>query len=315
MTSDPNTFPSQPDPNNQLAPSVAYDASAKRTYVVFADDSPGNLDIQLRTMDVNFSAEQATPTGVNGPNGAGETGTQNNPSIALGPGNKALVVWQDAQANGIVGRTFAYPSSYGPQVTLASGGGANPRVAALTNGWVVTWQDGSGIEMVTVDATVKPQGQPANVSSGLTGTQAHPSVATLADNSFAIAWANDTNIAVQRYTSGTAVAGDSMNAVNTGMDSPQTSPVIGGGNGFYVVAWIDSGTGDVRARLLDKTNGYDFNNVTGQNDDFKVSLVDGHSRSNPAVAIGGSGPGYIAIAWEDDSMGGGVFARRFPLPP
>jgi hypothetical protein len=156
------------------------------------------------------------------------------------------------------------------------------------------------------------------------GTQDHPTVAVIGggDDSFAIAWSDhggsNANVVVQRFDgSGNAVAGDSMNTVNTTTGSDQTSPSIGASStgAFYAVAWIDGSSGHVRARLIDEASGYDFNNVTGQNDDFQVSLADGHMRSNPAVAAGGSGP-YLAIGWEDDtSSGAGTYVRRFPLPP
>ena len=58
-----------------------------------------------------------------------------------------------------------------------------------------------------------------------------------------------------------------------------------------------------------------FNAVTGQNDEFPVSLAQGHTRAAPAVAIGGSGT-FIAFAWQDESNAApGIYGRRFPLPP
>lgn len=325
------TFPSAPDPGNQQYPSAAADAAG--TYVVFGDDlcgasTSGSFDVCLRVLDPNLS--DVGTLVVNGSGGAGEPGVQTHPAIALGTGETAYVVWQSAPQVGpgqIVGRTVNVSTmALGSQVVLSTGtSNALPTVAALPGGWVVAWQSDTGVVVTTVDATGKPMGSPTTVSTGHTGVQDHPSVASIGggDGRYAVAWAdhgqNGADIVVQRFdASGHPVPGDSTTPINDLVTAgDQVTPGVAGSasGGFFAVDWIDVPSGAVRARLLDGSSGYDFNNVTGQNDEFPVSLAPGHTRAAPVVAIGGSGP-FIAFAWQDQTPGApGIYGRRFPLPP
>ncbi|HTQ46027.1 MAG TPA: hypothetical protein VMI75_24900 [Polyangiaceae bacterium] len=325
------TFPSAPDPGNQQYPAAAADSAG--TYVVFGDDlcgssSSASFDVCLRVLDPNLS--DVGTLVVNGSGGAGESGVQTHPAIALGTGETAYVAWQSAPQVGpgqIVGRTVNLSTmSLGAQVVLSTGASnALPSVAALPSGWVVAWQSDAGVLVATVDATGKPAGSPATVSAGHNGVQDHATVASIGggDGRYAVAWAdhgqNGADVVVQRFdASGHAVPGDSTTPINNLVASgDQITPAIAGSadSAFFAVAWLDAPSGTVRARLLDGSSGFDFNNVTGQNDEFPVSLAPGHTRAAPVVAIGGSGP-YIAFAWQDQTSGApGIYGRRFPLPP
>ncbi|HEX8793925.1 MAG TPA: hypothetical protein VF765_23445 [Polyangiaceae bacterium] len=325
------TFPSAPDPGNQQYPSAAGDAAG--TYVVFGDDlcgssTSGTFDVCLRVLDPNLS--DVGTIVVNGSGGAGEPGVQTHPGIALGTGETAYVVWQSASQVGpgqIVGRTVNLSTmALGPQVVLSTGtSNALPSVAALPSGWVVAWQSDAGILLSSVDGSGKPAGTATTVSTGHTGTQDHASIASIGggDGRYAVAWADHgqsgADIVVQRFdASGHAAAGDSTTPINDLVTAgDQITPAIAGSaaGGFFAVAWIDVPSGSVRGRLLDGSSGFDFNNVTGQNDEFAVSLAQGHTRAAPVVVIGGSGP-YIAFAWQDQTPGApGIYGRRFPPPP
>jgi hypothetical protein len=284
----------------------------------------------LRVLDPNLS--DVGTLVVNGSGGAGESGVQTRPAIALGTGETAYVAWQSAPQVGpgqIVGRTVNLSTmALGAQVVLSTGASnALPSVAALPGGWVVAWQSDAGVLVATVDATGNPAGSPSTVtvSAAHNGVQDHPAVASIGggDGRYAVAWAdhgqNGADIVVQRFdASGHAVPGDSTTPINALVASgDQVTPTIAGSatGAFFAVAWIDTPSGAVRARLLDGSSGFDFNNVTGQNDEFPVSLADGHTRAAPVVAVGGSGP-YIAFAWQDQTSGApGIYGRRFPLPP
>jgi len=325
------TFPSAPDPGNQQYPAAAADSAG--TYVVFGDDlcgssSSASFDVCLRVLDPNLS--DVGTLVVNGSGGAGESGVQTHPAIALGTGETAYVAWQSAPQVGpgqIVGRTVNLSTmSLGAQVVLSTGASnALPSVAALPSGWVVAWQSDAGVLVATVDATGNPTGSPTTVSAGHNGVQDHATVASIGggDGRYAVAWAdhgqNGADVVVQRFdASGHAVPGDSTTPINNLVASgDQITPAIAGSadSAFFAVAWLDAPSGAVRARLLDGSSGFDFNNVTGQNDEFPVSLAQGHTRAAPVVAIGGSGP-YIAFAWQDQASGApGIYGRRFPLPP
>ena len=330
LTSTPYTssFPSVPDTNDQAFPALAFATDALRTFAAFADDSAGSFDIALRTLDASFSAEQAYPIVING--SGGEPGVQTRPAIALGAGDVAYVVWQSAPQVGpgqIVGRTYDLAHQQLGSQTVLSSGSSNqtPAVASSTSGWIVAWQSGSDIVMIRVGPDGTPTGAPTVVSAGHTGLQDHPGIASIGagDDRFAIAWAdhgqNGADIVVQRFdASGNPLAGDSSTPINDLVtDGDQVTPSIAGSasGAFFAVAWIDAPSQDVRARLFDATAGFDFNNVTGQNDEFPVSLSTSPARANPVAAVGGSGP-FIAFAWEDQNpTSPGIYARRFPLPP
>jgi hypothetical protein len=330
LTSTPysSPFPSAPDTNDQALPAVASATDTTRTFVVFADDSAGSFDIALRTLDASFSAEQTYPVLVNG--SGGEPGVQTRPAIALGAADVAYVVWQSAPQSGpgqIVGRTYDVAhQQLGTQVVLSTGtSNETPTVAAVSSGWVVAWQSASDIAMVRVGPGGQPSGASSVISAGHTGLQDHPSVASIGggDDRFAVAWAdhgqNGADIVVQRFdATGTPVADDSATPINDLVaDGDQVTPSVAGGSSgaFFAVAWIDTPSQNVRARLLDASAGFDFNNVTGQNDEFQVSLSTSPARANPVATVGGSGP-FVAFAWEDQNPASpGVYARRFPLPP
>jgi len=325
------TFPSAPDPGNQQYPSAAADSAG--TYVVFGDDlcgssSSASFDVCLRVLDANLS--DVGTLVVNGSGGAGEPGVQTHPAIALGTGETAYIAWQSAPQVGpgqIVGRTVNLSTmALGAQVVLSTGASnALPSVAALPSGWVVAWQSDAGVLVATVDTTGNPAGSPTTVSAGHNGVQDHPAVASIGggDGRYAVAWAdhgqNGADVVVQRFdASGHAVPGDSTTPINNLVaGGDQVTPTIAGSatGAFFAVAWVDASSGDVRARLLDGSSGFDFNNVTGQDGEFPVSLAQGHTRAAPVVAIGGSGP-YIAFAWQDEASGApGIYGRRFPPPP
>jgi hypothetical protein len=323
-----SAFPSQPDPNDQELPAAVFAADTQTYAVVFADDSAGNFDIDLRTLDASYTAGQSSPVVVNG--GGGEPGVQTAPAVALGTGDVLYVVWQSASQIGpgqIVGRTYTLATgALGAQSVLSTGSSnQGATVAALPSGWVVAWESGTDIAMVTVGADGTPAGAATVVSAGHTGTQDHPSVASIGggDTRFAIAWAdhgqNGADIVVQRFDAkGTPLPGDSTTPVNdlvAGGD--QITPTIAGSSAgaFYAVGWLDAASGQIRARLLDASAGFDFNNVTGADTEFQVSLASGRTRANPVVAVGGSGP-YVAFAWSDSTASPpGIYARRFPTPP
>ena len=330
-----DSFPPQREGNDQLSPAAA--VVGNKYYVVFQDDSTGTLAIHLRTMDVaNPSVgdqPQNQPLCINGPNPAGcanEPGIQTQPAIAAGPNGLVFIAWQDGATIGpgaIKGRTFNLASStYGATVELSSGT-SNQRVqlAGTPSGWVAVWQSGSDVKLRALGTDGTPSGSEQTVNDGSHhGVQDHPSVASIDGGRFAVAWADrgapgGTDIFVQRFgVDGAPVAGDQSARVNDVIgDGEQTTPAIASSTaagGMFAVAWLDESTNHVRAHLLGGSGGFLFNNVDGQAHEFQASIIDGHARGNPAVAIGGSGP-FIAIGWEDhDASKPGIFARRFPTP-
>ena len=280
---------------NQFAPSVAY--SNSEYFVVFQDDdttpTTNSLDIHLRSMQSStLVADQAPgmPKGINGQEGDGEPGVQNNPCVATGPQGNLYVVWQDSSGEmmaggpgAITGRIISPLLSLGTTQYVVSGGtagtgtGANPIVAGTSTGWVVVWtQQDLGAQqdiwMSIIDATGAPS-PPIQVNQAphLNGIQDHPWVAASPSTTFfAVVWADHgaqsgaaTEIAFQRFdVNQQPIAGDQaagsqgvyLNSSNAG--DQQVSPVIAetdANNGLYVAAWYDQTNSQIRARYLSTT--------------------------------------------------------------
>jgi len=313
------TFPPAPSPRQQSLPQAAF--SKGKYYVVFQDDdTPGSngIDIHLRSMDAALVAEQGpAPLGINGVNGAGEAAIQGAPAIAAGPRDRLFIAWEDSGQGRIAGRTLTPPSTLGNQNSLSSDTGTRGvSVAATATGWVAVWQSGTAVKLRAVNEDGVPQGAEQTVNEAGATTE-RPRIASLADGRFAVAWSASGQIFVQRFDAkGAKIAGDQLAPVSAGAGGQTTPSIAGttGAGGSYVVAWLDTATSHVRARMLGGSGGYLFNNVNGQSTEFQASRVEDRTRANPVVVSGGSGP-FVAIGWEDrTSPGAGIVVRRFPLP-
>jgi hypothetical protein len=316
------TFPAPPSPGAQSAPQAAF--LNGKYYVVFEDDdtpSPSSQDIHLRSMDGSLVAEQdATPLGINGgKNGSGEPGTQGRPTIKAGPNDALFIAWEDVALGKIFGRTLVPPKTLGAQIEISSGmGNHGVALAPTSQGWIAVWQAADAIKARRISASGIADADATAVQEGAAPAE-HPSVASLPDGRYAVVWSAGTDIYVQRYsTTGEKMPGDQAHAINDVVTvGYQKLPVIAGtpaANGSYVVAWEDSSTSHIQARLLGGTEGFRYNHVNGLTTEFRASRDDSRMRTNPAVVVGGDGP-FIAIAWEDKSPNGaGIKVRRFPAP-
>jgi hypothetical protein len=314
-------LPPQPATRSQAMPQAAI--LGGKIWVAFQDDdSPGanGQDIHARSMDGRGSADQGTTAlGVNGTNGTGEPNIQGAPSIAAGGGGKLFVAWEDTGAGKIAGRTITPPSTLGSQNDISTGNGnTHVSLAATASGWVAVWQSGNTIRMRAISADGTPSGGEETVNEGSANAE-KPSVASLADGRFLVAWSGGGDIFVQRFDAkGGKIAGDQTAQVNdTVKDGIQSSATVGAtsaGGGSYVVAWLDETSGHVRARNLGGSSGFLFNNVDGQAGEYQASRADSRKRAHPVVASGGASP-FVAIGWEDNTgSGAGIVGRRFPLP-
>jgi hypothetical protein len=327
-------FPSTPAPGAQDQAQGALQGG--KYYVVFQDDqSPMGTDIHLRSMDSAFVADQAAGAAltINGTtctdatSCTGEANQQSYPAIAAGPGGKLLIAWQDDKGpnpGSIQARTFTPPSTLGNQFTVSTGSmNTNVTLASTPNGWIAVWQSGDDVKLRTINAAGTPNGSESVVNENTTGLQDHPSVAALSDGRFGVVFAdhnaNGSDVVLQRFNaSGAKLSGDQMVRVNNVVnDGDQVMPRIAGtsaASGAFVIAWLDSASNQVRARIADGTAGYLVNPIDGQDQEFQASLTDGKTRTNPVVVTGGAGRNVI-IGWEDKSAtGAGIVARLFPPP-
>ena len=337
-------FPPFAETGNQSWPTVV--ASGGEYFLAYQDDSLGianGLDVHLRSMSATtLHADQpmGQPVVINGvmpPDGW--PGAQGQAAMDVGPNGAIFIAYQSTssgpQADGtlpagqILGRLFTPmdPSWKNlPEVEISSGvNNQHAAVAGTPNGWIVVWESGTDVMLAQIRGDGSTSGQPVKVNTALHhGLQDHPSVAVTGDGRFAVVWADHgasggTDIFVQRYaSSAVAVVGDQDLAINNVLaEGEQVTPSIAAGSpasGMFAVTWLDQGSNHVRARLLAGTTGFLFNNVDGKDDEFQASVVDGHPRANPTIAVGGVGQ-YVAIGWEDlDPSQPGVFVRRFPVP-
>jgi len=321
-------FPPSAAAKNQSTPAAARIGTT--TYVVFQDDATSGVngvDIHLRSIDSTFtSAQGATPIGINGASGGGEVNVQSHPRVASGANGKLFIVWQNEGASGkIYGRTFIPTGSVlGNQQELSSGtSNISPDVCATPNGFIATWQSGADIKVRVVGSDGTPAGADQTVNDLPSSTDAHPQIAALEDGRFAVVWVSGTqgkgDIYVQRFSeNGKKISGDQSAPVNDLVSNgDQVAPVIAAMSaldGSYALAWLDSSSGNIRARLLGGTGSYVFNNVDGTSSEFAVTKGSGTPRKTPVVAVGGADP-TLLIGWEDASESGfGIFGRTFPLP-
>jgi hypothetical protein len=234
--------------------------------------------------------------------------------IASGPAGTALVVWE--QNGRILGRTFDGTDAGDNTITISDDGAA-PRVAGYNAGWVVVYQgpaagdnDGVVLKRVTTSLGI---GSPVLVNAGTNGVQDQADVGMVSDGSAAVAFRSGGNIFFQRFLSSDAkIAGDQDAPLAVSPAADEAAPAVAGAasGDFFVVAWQ---TGNqIRARFAGKAEGFLFNNVTGQNDDFDATINAGAGAPRaPTIATGD----IVVIGWEDQSAAvPGVLVRRFPLP-
>jgi hypothetical protein len=133
-----------------------------------------------------------------------------------------------------------------------------------------------------------------------------------------VAWRSAGDIFFQRYRGlQSPVPGDQDNPIHAAREGEQSNPAVAsapGASAFFTVVWEEIDRGDIGARFVGAEEGFGFNSVTGQNDDFPAGQPGPpRVRRFPAVAMGGGG--FVAIGWQDDDPGHtGIFVRRFPLP-
>jgi hypothetical protein len=248
-------------------------------------------------------------------------GAIDNVDIAAGPTGIALIVF--GQDGAVKGRFWGEDTGFGEVFDIAASGGS-PRVAGSALGWAVAYTsaspdaDGVTARTVSLVANMPNVGPEIAVNDVTQGPQDQPDIAMLPDGRFAVAWRSGGDIYAQHFSAGgTKSEGDQAEPTNTSVDGEQATPVIessGATGSFYVVAWSDAASGEIRSRFLGDVRGYLFNSVTGQNDEFLASPIGQiGTRSKPAISVGGNAS--VAIGWQDSNPGNaGVHVRRFPLP-
>lgn len=145
--------------------------------------------------------------------------------------------------------------------------------------------------------------------------QFYPSVASLADGGYVVAWMDDTatatdaNIYVQRYgADGSAVGAEFL--VNTYSTSHQAFPSITGlVDGGYVVTWVSLGQDGSSFGIYGQRYGSN-GNATGT--EFRINTYTSNNQ-NAANVLGMADGGFL-VTWEStlqDGSGLGVYGQRY----
>lgn len=246
------------------------------------------------------------------------------PDIARAGDGSALIVWHaSGQVRGRIwssaGGDTGTLTPVGADVTIATSSTGRPRVAGSAAGWLVAYEAEGNVWLVNVSPS-EEVGVPLQVNANSDGVQDQPDVARLSDGRTAVVWHSGGAIFAQRFSAMLEPRAGDQDAPLGVSSPPGYAPTVAGtdeGGGAFVVAWAATDL-TVWARYLYGDQGFAYNSVTGQNDDFlashpAVSGPDVGMRAGPSVAIGGVG--WVAIGWQDDSLNHpGVYVRGFPLP-
>ena len=252
--------------------------------------------------------------------------TQSNSQVTGLSDGSYVVIWRSTGQNG---ETTSQGGIYGQKYTsagVASGGEfaispagngkneLNPSIAALPNGrFVVAYQQVNAttdamFRIVEANGTLSAEISAASVT---TGTQSFPSVTSLSDGNFAIAWigpngGDSADIWVRKFDAGTgAGVADSEFVVNTTQTGSQSLPGVAGlSDGNYAVSWRDpANSGDAYCRVMGATGA-----VSSQ-----ISVnVGASSMTNPRITAL-TGGGFVIVYSEGGPDGGRVHGSLFPI--
>jgi hypothetical protein len=287
---------------------VAYDVRAQ---IFNADGSPSGGEFVVNTANADY---------------------QKDPAIATLTDGRFVVAWEDnshsaddtttAVRGRIVNADGSFSSAEFLVNTTTSSTQFEPAVTALAGGrFVAVWADFSQSAGDTSDFAVRTQLFNANgskfgfefvVNTRTANGQYAPTIATLTDGRFVVAWQD--NSLSMGDTTGAAVRAQIFNAnggrfgvefvANTTTAGSQIDPTIAAlADGRFVLAWADdshtggdtSGMYAVRAQVFNA----DGSKSGGE---FLVNTTTGNDQSEPAIT--GLPDGRFVVAWSDSSHTG-----------
>ena len=257
------------------------------TYTV-KDESSADLNF---TDDLNVSSHAA--------------GDQLAPAMATLSTGNVVTVWQsDGQGeaggkNGIYGQVHdALGNAVGAEfaITAAANGidDVAPSVAALSGGRFVvayaTTPGGNGLDIgyriVAADGTVGAQSVANTV---VAGDQSQPSVTTLSNGDFVIAWNNAGTVHAQKFDGASGAKSGAELAIDAG--GSDISPSVAAlSNGEYVVVWGDYNTANVSAVVSSAPS-------TVLEVSTDASAYSYYTSAPLAHVVGLSGGGFV-VAWD-----------------
>ena len=262
------------------------------------------------------------------------TGEQLYPAIASLNNGDFVITWQsegqDGSDFGIFGQRYdAQGNTLGDefQINTATTNDQNrPSISSLQDGgFLVTWasdgQDGSheGIYGQRYNASGEKVSSEFNINTYSNGAQYVPTVTSLEDGGFAIAWQSEGQdgsaygIYGQRFDSNSQPVGEEFR-INTEVSQHQVNPAIAQlSNGGFVVTWQsfyqDGSHYDIYGQRFDSTG-----NVVG--DEFQINTTTLSRQMMPSVTPLDNGT--FVVAWQSyvqDGDGYAVISRIFGNEP
>ena len=306
--------------NDQTEPAVAIAASGR--FVVAWQSQ--NQDGSGPTIVVKQFSASGTPLTTEMIANTTTAGSQQSPAVAYLSGGGFVVTWSGQGAgdtSGIFARVSNAAGSalVGSEILVnetTSASQSRPSVAADgTGGFAVAWQgnglgDSAGIffrDFNQIGGALTPE---TRVNQTVTGVQQYPSIATLSDGSFVVAWSGNgvgeiSGVFVRQISALGTVLGSEILVNQSTSGTQQTPSVTASGTGF-AVAWQGAGASDSSGIYLRE---FDFRGlpIAGES---RVNTTVADTQRNPTVAAMNGG---LVIDWSGTGTGdaAGVFLQRY----
>ncbi len=280
-----------------------------------SSDGSGNLDVLLRGFG-DCGCESFGDVAVHGDT----SGDQREPAVAVGTGSEIVVAWaDDSDDNGyyqIHARGFAADGSERfAEITVNSvsdGQQRDPAVAVAGDGsFVVAWEDDQDRDgdyqiMVRGFATDGTERfADTSVHDSVEGERINPVVGVDSSGGFVVAWQDDSdeNGVYQIHARGFDASGASSFdriTVNSESSGQQEDPALGvDGSGAFTVAWEDDQERDGDYQIMARS--FDASGSALR----EWTVASGGQHLAPAVSVAPGGA--LAVAWQDDGDGNGMY--------
>ncbi|MBL96165.1 MAG: hypothetical protein CMF70_12780, partial [Magnetovibrio sp.] len=266
--------------------------------------------------------------------------TQFEPTVATFADGGYVIVWTSHGESGMTDTDYGIYGQHYDSLGQAAGdefrintgtyqSQEKPSVAVLEDGgYVVTWESyhtgeenwTEGIRGQRFNSSGEPLGGEFQVNTHTGSNQYDPSVASLADGGYVVAWRDDSghsggsgiDVRAQRFDSENNMVGDEV-LVNSHTGSSQYEPSVTGlANGGYVVSWrddsghSDGSSHDVRAQVYDSAG-------APAGGEFLVNTHVSNTQYGPSTV--GLDDGSFVVTWssryQDYSSTYGVYGQRY----
>jgi len=264
-------------------------------------------DVRFQSLTVTSLRPEAPESQRATASGAQEQGA---PTLALGEGGRALVVFEDeGSPTGLSGRLFgaADASPVGAMAFPVGTGTGNraPALAATGSRWLLAYEPAAGgVRVDALEADGAARGAGFEVAASEAGGPGAPALAALPGGTAALlVWRDDrpgpaegdSSIRARRLGADGQPLGEEL-VLDTTPGGDRTAPAVAAGGAGFAVAWVRDGS-EIRGRFLDPEGRFLLSRDRfPTTDDFLVGV--GVSVSAPTLALGGEG--RVVFLWEEE---------------